>query len=179
MQASSREARLEGVSGAGPRKQEDAARDVLHGEVVKVGDAEVARRHMQTAAGLEAPGAAVGRALYKLIQRNGSIMQAGCAQATQVAVRCTGGADSGSALSGRALLWRPYAVAQLRAPSATVMGIIEHTRCECSIMQVRYAQQNQSPSRCTTIVSPLQHSVVKERRHQGLPLSGSSAFHSN
>ena len=46
-------------------------------------------------------------------------MQAGCAQAAQVATRCMGGADSGAALGGRALSWRPRAVAQLKAPGAT------------------------------------------------------------
>ena len=115
MQASSRGTCLERVSGAGPREQEDAPWDVLHGKIVNVGDAEVAWRHMQAAAGLEAPGTAVRRALQEPVQRDGAIVQAGRAQVAQVAVRCTGGADSGSVPSGRALSWRLRAAAQLKA----------------------------------------------------------------
>ena len=180
MQASSRETRLKRVSRAGPSEQEDAARDVLHGKIINVGDAEVARRHMQAAAGLEAPGAAVRRALQELVQRHGSIMQAGRAQVARVILRCTEGANSGGAPSGRALSWRPRATVQLKAPGATVMGTIEHyVRCECSIMRVCHAQQTQSPSCCTTAVSPMQRSVDQKRMHEGLPLPGSTALSSN
>ena len=90
MQAASIKAHLKRISGRGPRKQEYAARDVLHGEVLKRGNAaELAWRHMHAAAGLEAPGAIIRGAFQELVQRDGPIMQASHAQVAQGTFSCT------------------------------------------------------------------------------------------